>query len=82
MYVVITASEDGDIRVKKYTQEELTKFINDEEEGDFDTDDFVNGKMLESNSDPMYWGGNSILIIKGKIIIPKPVKIVSAYEVE
>lgn len=82
MYIVVTASEDGDIRIKKYIQKELTEFINDEEEGNFDTDDFVTGKMVETNPDPMYWGGNSILIIKGKIVVPKPVKIVSAYEVE
>jgi hypothetical protein len=82
MYIVIQTTGDGDIRINKYSKDELTKFINDEEEGDFDTADFVTDKRLEKESDPIYWGENSILIIKGELVVPKPVKIVEQYEVE
>ena len=82
MYIVITASEDGDIRISKFDKAALGKMINDIEEGDYNTDDFMTEKDLRTNPDPMYWGPNKILIVKGKIVVPKPVKIVSAYEVE
>ena len=79
MYFAITCSEDGDIEIKEYNHDDLTKFINDEKEGDFDTVDFM--KTI-TDKNPQYWGPNSILIIKGEIMVPKPVKIIEQYRIE
>ena len=32
--------------------------------------------------DPAYWGENTYLLIKGEIIVPKPKKVVTEYEIE
>ena len=77
MYFAITCSEDGDIRIHQYNHNDLTKLINDE--NNFDTANFMENITIKN---PQYWEPNSILIIKGKIIIPKPVKVIEQYKIE
>lgn len=75
MYYVISASPDG-IYVNQYTKEELEKSL-------ADPDEYGGQNILpvlsKSDSDPNTWG-NSILIIKGEVVIPKPIQVVKRFE--
>ena len=66
---------DGNTNVHEYTKEQLEKKLN-KEARNYD-------QFLESiyNNQTDYWAGFS-LIIKGKIIVPKDVKVVIRKEVE
>ena len=79
MYIVIRCSENGDVTVEQYNKKDLTELINDQEEENFDTHNFM--KKI-TDKDPQYWGPDNILIIKGEIIVPKPVKVIEQYQVE
>lgn len=73
-YFVIHNGE-GDTTVREYTREELLKEIEENAWGrDADFMDKID------DADTNYWGG-SILIIKGKIVNPKPVEVVTKYEI-
>ena len=77
-YFVIS-NMDGDTIVQHLTKEELLNALgSDEESNEFGPDlGFIeNLKKGDTNE----WGYN-ILIIKGEIVIPKPKKIITAFDV-
>lgn len=86
-YIVIHCSEDGDISVDQYSKEDLLRRVLGSEEsspqGYYGT---VNCFGHIPGSDPMMWrsraGGDGILVIKGRIVQPKPVQRVTEYEIE
>ena len=59
-YIVITTSEDGDVRVKQYTKEELEIVLSRGE---------IEFSAKIPDADPMYWEGYGI-IIRGDIVTP------------
>jgi len=69
-YFVIYNS-DGETSVRKYSEEELLKRIDDG-----DLKGFVSAIP---DPDTNYWG-DSVLIIKGEIISPKPIEVVTKYQ--
>lgn len=73
MHYLIYVSEDGDVSVTEYKKEDLLRAIKDRDYGDLE---FM-CKLVET--DPQYWGGKS-LIIEGKIVSPRPVQVVTEYE--
>lgn len=74
-YYVISGSEDGDIRVESYTESQLLNLLENYE------DDLPNIiTTLKNHNDPMYWG-DSILIIKGEIKVPKPMETIKAWSI-
>ena len=74
MYFLIHCSEDGDVSVDKYEKDALLLAIKENYYGDIGFFD----KMPDGGV--MYWG-NRVLIIKGEIVIPKPVEVVKKYEI-
>ena len=68
-YYLITCTEDGDHRIKEYTEQKLSKEIN-EWLADGDEPEFES--KLPDNLD-MFSG---YIIIKGEIIVPKKEKVV------
>jgi hypothetical protein len=72
-YFVIGMSEDGDPFHYIMSKEELEEFLEENEQ------DFMSEKDLEDHSDSNYWN-DSILIIKGEIVIPKPIEVVTKYK--
>lgn len=77
MYFVILTDEDG-TSVEVKTKEELLKELN---RGDYSERNLMNeDDYLKCGIDPNYWG-RSILIVKGEIVIPKPVERVKEYEI-
>ena len=74
-YFVICTSGDGDIRVYEYTEIELLRRL---KEFDGHLPHIITN--LQKDYDPMYWG-NSMLIIKGEIKVPKPEKIVKKWDI-
>lgn len=78
-YYVISGSEGGHIGIYEYTEKELLKFLN-EYLADAEADGFPLNVLttLKNHNDPMYWG-DSMLIIKGEIKVPKPEKTVKSW---
>ena len=71
MYFLIHCSEDGDISVDELTRDALLERIHEKYYGDIEFfKDFP-------EDDLVYW--QKALIIKGNIVVPKPVQLVEKY---
>ena len=74
-YFVINNS-DGDTTITELTKEQLLKAIQENywgKKGIFNT--------LPKDLDTNYWGEN-ILIIKGRVVEPKPEQVITKYNIE
>lgn len=71
-YHVISTSEDG-VSVYALSKEDLEKRLAEQYWGD---KKILN--ELPSERDPGYWG-SCIVIIKGSVVVPQPVKVVEEY---
>ena len=89
-YFVITTGEDGTY-VYSYTKKELLKEITPDdkllkngEEPRYCCSyyDFLTPDEYEKEKDPNYWKEDKTLIIKGRIVVPKPVDIIKRMEIE
>jgi hypothetical protein len=81
-YVIIHASEDGDITVEFLTKDDLTERINPDKFGSYYYgSDAVWYEDIPEHRDPQYWF-RSGLIIKGKIVSPSPKTVVTEYNVD
>lgn len=74
-YFVIDTSADGDHYIEALTKEQLAGRLNNHDWGD--DPKFLDG-LPEFNMN--YWG-NSTLIIKGEIVVPKAKEKITIYEV-
>jgi hypothetical protein len=72
MYVVITGSEDGTQFATCKNEAELQTYLADAGIRSFRKD----FKDMDTN----YWGGDEALLLKAEVIVPKPKKIVEAWE--
>lgn len=81
-YFVI-CNGDGDTSIDMMSKKELLVRLKPEEDEDEYFCDYGKVGFLENikNDDPNYWGDN-ILIIKGKIIIPKVKEKIICYNVD
>jgi hypothetical protein len=77
-YYVLIVNEDGEVFISGEKKEEIGELIN--EYGGIDA--CADSEYLDNNSDLAYWGEKSVLIIKGKIVTPKPKKIIDSIEIE
>lgn len=80
-YFVISGDEDGDIYVTEETETNLLKRLNPDEHGDIE---IAAADVLESLPDTMnvqYWGGPFVLIVKGEIVTPKAVEVVTRFKI-
>lgn len=75
-YYVISTSADG-IYVHEMTKEHLLKELGEDASG-FDPHDVLD--EIPSDADPDYWG-DSLLIIKGKVVSPKAVTAVTSWDI-
>lgn len=73
-YFVLRASEDG-FSVKEVTKEWLLKELSEEGSG-YEAVQVVD--HLPTEPDPNYWG-NTLVIIKGEVVTPEPVQVISEY---
>jgi len=81
-YFVLHSSEDG-TSMSIFNYEELIKEVLNTDDGEayFGTSKTMTEE--EAKKDGMeYWPSDKILIIKGKVVIPKPIKVVKEFEVE
>jgi len=74
-YFVIKNS-DGNTTVDIYSKEEIQSVINPNEFGDFPygTNETLTEDELKEEYDTNYWK-NKLLIIKGKVVIPKKLEV-------
>jgi hypothetical protein len=74
-YYIITQNEDGEASVNVLSKEQIEKVLGD---GDFNEFNIVNNV-------PHYYienWGNNMIIIKGEIVVPKPIKqVVTKWEI-
>ena len=79
-YFVITQS-DGDVNIDAITRSELEQRLRKDEDGDcYYGSNIVFKKNILEHGVPSYWGDRSVLIIKGKIVVPEPVSVVETYK--
>ena len=78
MYYLIHIDDDGRISIKQYEKDVLLDAIKDRDYGEMTFMDSLD----EDATDPHEWGfgGANSLIIKGEIVTPKPVEVVTEYE--
>ena len=70
----IIRNSDGDTTVRAVSKEQLLRDINDGEFGNVLSE-------LPENSDTNYWG-EDVLIIKGKMIVPKAEQVITKYSID
>jgi len=73
-YFVISVNEDGEVRIETLNKQNLLHDLN---EGFYE-----NPASEIENTEIQEWREHSCVIIKGKIVVPKPVQVVREYEVE
>lgn len=78
MYFVIR-NDDGDTHVDIYDRERLLKQLNEWNEYDYKYIEGIDDICLEK--DTGYWSGKR-LIIKGDVVVPKPKKVIEAFEID
>jgi len=81
MYYIISQSGDGDIFINELTSQQMQKEMNRWVVGDC-MPAIHTPESFEGNQDPMYWGENTILIIKGEIVVPKATEKITKLEIE
>ncbi len=74
-YVVLASNDDGDLDVRQMTAAEVCEVVRDGEKPVWMTKE-----RLAKNADPVYWGSNVLLLIKGEVVVPKPKKIVTEWD--
>lgn len=75
-YIIISVSEDGDVRVAETSAEDVARELDD---GEHQLDQF---RSSIGEHDPMYWGSKPCLLIKGRVVVPKAAERVVRHEVE
>lgn len=73
-------NSDGDTSVNPITKEEFLKDITTDEE--YEGAVFIEDLDKIDNLDTNCWPENSYLVIKGKIVVPKPKEVVVEFEIE
>ena len=76
MSYFLIKNDEGDTIVTKIDPE---KFLKELKDGDWGEDLHVLD-FLPSNTDTNYWGKNTVLIIKGEVVRPKPIEVATKYE--
>jgi len=74
-------NSDGDTSVNIYTKSELLAELNEELSEGNTSHGFLTEEDIREYLDTNYWDNES-LIIKGKVVNPKPKKVITEYEVE
>ena len=75
----IISNSDGDTTVTEMSKEELLLAIEENYWGD--RTPMTLQDYHESRSDTNYWG-ESIMIIKGNIVVPTPKQVITKFEIE
>lgn len=75
----IISNSDGDTHVSQCTKEQVIRIVQEQTDPDEVENPIAFISEIE-NTDTNYWK-NGILIIKGEIVTPKPVKIVTAWDI-
>jgi len=75
----IISNSDGDTTVTEMSKEELLLAIEENYWGD--RTPMTLQDYHESRSDTNYWG-ESIMIIKGNVVVPTPKQVITKFEIE
>ncbi len=73
MKYYLIRNSDGDVYVTAYTKKEIQEELDSGE---------LNSRFLDSlpDSDTNYWGENTVLLIKGEIVVPEPKEVTIKHE--
>ena len=72
-YYIVVINEDGAVSVTENSAEDITGLFNPRGDWDAEIDPGTCNEEMPEQADPNYWGDKTVLIIKGKIVIPKPI---------
>jgi len=84
---MLQCSEDGDVMVRQLTAEQVTAHLDEEIRDDVAPEHRtqfaaqIPGLSKSGYSNPQEDWGRSTILIKGRIVVPKPVQMVTKYEV-
>lgn len=78
-YFRISTTEDG-VYVEEIPEDHIQKFLLDVAEGDYGPVDFA--KKFPNERGPDYWPINTSVLIKGEIVVPRKVEVVTRLEVD
>lgn len=86
-YYMVEVNEDGDVHVREYTQEGIQRVVDIELQDTDTVEPFVSSLSTPYGSvnGVHLWHtklGARRLLIKGHIVVPHPVSVVTKYEVE
>lgn len=76
-YFLITTNEDGETSVMRIT--DIDKFLQELADGEHGDPGFIDGRKPWP-ADPASWKG-AMMLIRGEIITPKPVEVVTKYKI-
>ena len=79
IYLVIQADEDGE-NVSIYEHDELEELLENPEDN-LGIEEFLETWPTDKHG-VQYWDSGQALIIKGKIVVPEVVEVVTKYELE
>lgn len=75
-YFLITANEDGETSVTQIRN--IDAFLQELADGEHGSPQFIKD-WQEYSPDPTDWNG-AMMLIRGEIVTPKPVRVVTKYE--
>lgn len=78
MYFLITANEDGETYVTQISN--IEKFLQELADGDYGKSPKFLSDRREFSTDTNEWNG-AMLLIKGEVVVPKPMEVVTKYSV-
>lgn len=73
-YIIVHVDHDGEVSVEQVSGVELRKRLNERYYSDVTILDRI------PDTEPAYWPGSSLLIIRGDIVTPRPVRTVTEWE--
>lgn len=80
-YFVILADDDGDFYFTLETEDDLLKRLNPDEYGDAELEAATVLDVIPDMTAMKHWPSGFVLIIRGEIVVPKPVEVVTRFEV-
>lgn len=73
-YLIIYCSQDGEHSIERISKEQLERRLNDKHYGD--------APILEMNESRVDFNTQyGVFIIKGEIVLPKPLKVIQQWEI-
>jgi len=82
MKYFLISNSDGDVSIFEYSKDELIAEITPDECGDSNLGYVGNIKFLDHIPDLQRLGDGEYVIIKGEVVVPEAIKVVTQFEIK